>query len=222
MLGLFGGLGSAGMGLFQGLGKGYNDPSKKAKEMLGQIPGQTEKYYSPYMQAGQGALGDLQNQYKDLLGGDIQSKLGESYKESPGYQGRLKDALTLGQNQSARGGFTGTPMDTEQLMGIQDKLSSEDYNNYLQNQLGLYGLGLSGEQGLNQQGFDASKGMADTLGNVLSQQAGYDYAGKAGKNAYQSGGWENLFKGLGSAGSSMTPSGWEQMMQLFGGGGKGA
>lgn len=221
ILGLGGGLGSAGMGLFQGFGGGYHDPSKEANNIIGQIPGATEKYYSPYMQAGQGALGDLQNQYKDLLGGNVQNRLGESYKESPGYQFKLKQALGAGSNAAAQGGMLGTPMHQQDNMTLANDIASQDYGDYINRQLGLYGQGLSGEQGLNQMGFDANKGMADTTGNALNQQAALSYAGQAGRNTYQQGGWNNLFSGLGAAGQSLAPSGWEQMMKLFGGHGRG-
>ena len=225
-LGVGGGVGQATGGLFNLFGK-HNNPADAANKTIGQIPGQTQPYYQPYMEAGKGALSDLQNQYKGLLGGDVQNQLGSSYKQSPGYQARLKDALTLGQNQSARGGFTGTSMDTENLMGIQDKLSSEDYNNYIKNQLGLYGLGLGGEEGLNNQGFNANKGMADTIGNVLGQQGAYNFMGQQGENQAKSHGLSDLFSGLGTAGASLFggPAGssaWQSLINLFGGGGKGA
>lgn len=220
-LGILSGLGQTGMGIYQGFGGGYNDPSKKATQMLGQIPGQMQPYYSPYMNAGKGAMESLQNQNKDLLSGATQNKLGENYKESPGYQFKLKQAMQQGGAAAARGGYLGTPMDQQDSMDIANGLASQDYNDYIKNQIGLYNTGYGGEQGINQMGFDANKGMADTIGNVTGQQAGLSYAGEAGKNTYKQGGWNNAFSGLGQAASSFAgiPP-W--LIQALSGQGKGA
>ncbi len=193
-----GGLGQFGYGLAQlfGLGKGKN-PADAANKRLDEIPGKTKGYYDPYMQAGQGALGSLQNQYADLLGGNTQSKLGESYKQSPGYQRALQEALGGGNNAAAAGGMLGTPAHQEQNMNLASDIASKDYNNYLQNQIGLYGQGLQGQQGLNQMGYNANTGYADMLANLAQQQGQYDYAGQAGKNQQNSEMWKNIFGGGG-------------------------
>lgn len=219
IFGIGSGLAQAGMGAYQGFGGGYNDPTKGAKNMIGQIPGKTEGYYSPYMEAGKGAMSDLQNQYKNLLSGDTQNQLGANYKESPGYQFKLKQAMQQQGNAAARGGYLGTPMDQQNAAEVGNGLASDDYNQYIQNQMGLYGQGLQGEQGLNQMGYDANKSMADTWGNSMNQQAALDYAGKAGKNTYQQGGWQNAIAGLGQAGSSAM--GMPDWMKYFMGNGKG-
>lgn len=225
-LGIGGGLGQAAGGLFSIFGNQKN-PADAANKRIGQIPGQLEGYYSPYMNAGKGALGDLQNQYKDLLGGNIQNKLGENYKESPGYQFKLKQAMQQGGAAAARGGYLGTPMDQQQSMQLGNDIASQDYNDYIKNQMGLYGLGLTGEQGLNNQGFDANKEMADAWGNTLGAQGAYDFMGQQGANQRQSQGMGDLFKGLGTAGASYFggPAGgaaWKTLMGLFSGQGKGA
>jgi len=224
-LGIGGGLGSAAGGAWNLLGNKTN-PADVANKTIGQIPGKSEQYYSPYMQAGQGALSDLQNQYKGLLAGDTQNQLGANFKESPGYQWKLKQALQNQSNAAAQGGYLGTPMSQQNAAEVGNGLASEDYNNYLQNQMGLYGMGLQGEQGLNNQGFDANKAMADTWGSTLGQQGAYDFAGQAGKNASKASGLSDLFSGLGTAGASFFggPAGgatWSSLMNLFNGQGKG-
>ena len=218
-LGIGGGLGQAGGGLWNIFGNQTN-PADAANKRIGEIPGKTEDYYSPYMNAGKGAMESLQNQNKNLLSGETQNQLGASYKQSPGYQQRLKDAMTLAQGQSARGGYTGTPMDTNNLLARQEALSQDDYQKYLQNQIGLYNTGYGGEQDLNHQGFEANKGMADIWGSTLGQQGAYDYAGQAGKNKRQSQGMSDLFSGLGTAGATAAfgPAGglgFEALMKLF-------
>ncbi len=222
MMGMGGGLGTAAGGLWSMFNK-PNDPTKGASNMVGQIPGQTLPYYQPYMDAGKGAMSDLQNQYKDLLSGDKQNQLGANFKEGPGYQYALKNALQAGTNASAAGGMLGTPMHQEQNMGIGEGLAGKEFQNYMQNQMGLYGTGLQGEQGLNQMGFDANKNYADQLANTMNQQAMYNFMGQQGQNQAKQQGMSNIFSGLGTAAGSFFGgpaggAGMDWLMKMFGGG----
>lgn len=219
LLGMGGGLGTAAGGAFNLFGGGGKNPADAANKYISQIPGQTQQYYSPYMDAGKGAMSDLQNQYKNLLSGDVQNQLGANYKQSPGYQFKLNQALLGANNASAAGGRSGTPMDQQQQMDLAQGLASQDYNDYIKNQMGLYGLGLGGEEGINKMGFDANKSMADTVGNALSQQGAYSYAGQAGQNAGRAQGMSDLFSGLGMLGGGLAGGGWSQLAKLFGLGG---
>ncbi len=202
-LGIGGGLGTAAGGAWNMFGGGQKNPADAANKTIGQIPGQTQPYYQPYMDAGKGAMGNLQNQYKDLLSGNTQNQLGASYKESPGYQAALKAALGAGNNAAAAGGMLGTPAHEAQNMGIASDEASKDYENYIKNQMGLYGAGLSGNEGLNAQGFQANQDYANTLANTLGQQGAYQFAGQAGKNASNAQGMGNIFSGLGMAAGSL-------------------
>jgi hypothetical protein len=224
-LGIGGGLGTAAGGMSSLFGNTPN-PADAANNRIGQIPGQVGQYYSPYMDAGKGALGDLQNQYKDLLGGDTQNKLGANFKESPGYQYNLQQAMQAGDRSAAAGGMLGGGTNQISNMNTASGLADQGYKDYMANQMNLYGQGLQGEQGLNQQGFDASKGMADTMGNVLSQQGAYDFMGQQGKNQQKSQGLSDLFTGLGTAGATAFGgpaggAGFKALMGLFGGKGQG-
>lgn len=210
------GLGQAAGGLNTIFGKQPKNPGIVANNYISQIPGQTKPYYQPYMDAGKGALSDLQNQYKDLLSGNTQNQLGANFKESPGYAFNLKQAMQAGNNANAAGGTLGTPMHQEQNADYAHGLASQDYNNYMQNQIGLYGSGLQGEQGLNNQGFEANKGYADTLGNALSQQGAYGFAGQTGQNQYKQQGMSDIFGGLGGAAAGLGGNQFAQLLKLFG------
>lgn len=190
-----GGLATGIAGLF---GMGGKNPADAGMKYLNQIPGQTQPYYQPYMDAGKGALSDLQNQYKDLLGGNVQNRLGENYKESPGYQFALQQALNASNNAHAAGGQLGIPAHEQANMGIAQGLAAKDYNDYIQNQLGLYGQGLQGEQGINQMGYNANTGFADLLANLGSAKAQYGAAGADWKNQQNKDAWSNIFGGFGS------------------------
>ena len=195
-MGIGSGLGQAAGGLAGMFGRGQKNPADAANKYFNQIPGQTKQYYQPYMEAGKGAMSDLQNQYKDLLGGGVYDKLGAGYKESPGYQFKLKQALGAGGNAAAMGGMLGTPQHQEQAMDTANGLASQDFNDYLGKQMGLYGLGLQGTQGLNQMGYNANSDYGSMLANLLGQQGQYAYAGQAGKNQQGSQNMNNIFGGI--------------------------
>lgn len=225
-MGMGSGIGSAAGGFWNMFNQGKN-PATGASNMIGQIPGQMKPYYQPYMDAGKGALSDLQNQYKDLLSGDKQNQLGANFKEGPGYQYALKNALQAGTNASAAGGMLGTPMHQEQNMDIGEGLAGREYQNYMANQMGLYNSGLAGEQGLNQMGFDANTNYANALANVTGKQADYAYEGQKGMNEGRSNAMSNIFSGLGTAagsflggpmGGAAGGTGMDWLMKLFGGG----
>ena len=216
MLGLGGGLGTAAGGFYNLFGGGGKNPADVANKTIGQIPGQTEQYYSPYMDAGKGALSNLQNQYKDLLGGNVQNQLGANYKESPGYQFKLKQGMMAGNNAAGAGGMLGTPMHQQEAMQLGNDIASQDYNDYLKNQMGLYGLGLGGNEGLNQMGYNASNEQANNVANTLGQQGAYNFMGQQGKNQLKQSGMGNIFSGLGMAAGSLIPGG-SFLKYLFGG-----
>ena len=218
---LFGGLGLAGGSMWNMNHPGKN-PGDVANGYINQIPGQTQQYYSPYQQAGKGAMSDLQNQNKGLFGGTTQNQLGESYKESPGYKFALEQALAGGNNAAAAGGQLGLPQHEQQNMGIAQGLAAKDYNDYMNRQTDLYKTGYAGTQDINKMGFDANKSYSDMIANALSQQAGYGFAGQAGQNAMNASNSSGLFKGLGMLGGGLAGGpvgsavgGW--LGSLFGG-----
>lgn len=210
-----GGLG-AGLGSFLG-----GDPYKAARKYYDQIPGATRGNYDPYINAGRGALDTLQGQYGQLIGnlpglqgqynqlmqdpGSVFNKIGGGYQQSPGYQFALDQAMGAGKNAAAAGGMAGSPQHQQQAMQTATGLANQDYYNYMQNALGLYGqglqgagnlygMGLQGYQGLNQMGFNASDQMSRIIADALSQQGNMAYAGQNARN--QSIG--NTLGGLGS------------------------
>ncbi len=196
------GMGALGGGL-GGLFGGNSNPADKANRRLDQIPGQAGQYYDPYIGAGQGALGSLQGQYPGLLNnpGGKMNDIGQSYKQSPGFQFALEQALGAGNRSAAAGGMAGSPMNQQMNMQTATDMASKDYNDWMKNALGLYGAGLSGEQGMSQMGFEAGKSKSDLIAQQLAQQAAYDYQGQAAKNA--SNPWGNILGGLGMLGGSM-------------------
>ena len=180
-------------------GGGSSNPADAAQPYLNQIPGVAHQGYDPYINRGLDAGGKAQTQYDRLLSdptGFI-NEIMKNYKESDSYN-FAKDRLTKEMgNTAAAGGIAGTPLDQmNQAEGVQGLLS-KDMQQYLQNALGVYGTGLSGEQGLYDTGFNASSNLTDALGGALNQQAGLAFQGQQQKNMDRNAKWNMLAKALG-------------------------
>ncbi len=181
----------------------------KAMPFLNQMPGQISPYYQPYVDSGHQALGQyqgqvgqltgmlpgLQNQYQGLMNNpqDIISRLGGTYHQSPGYQFNLNQGEEAINNAAAAGGMAGSPQHQYQAGQLASNFANQDYNQYmdrimglfgqgLQGSQGLYGAGLQGLQGLNEQGYGASTGLAGDLASILSNKANLGYAGQNNQN----------------------------------------
>ncbi len=193
-----------------------NDPSKEAMSYLEKIPGTVSPYYQPYIGAGtQGLQGlqDVMSQYTGLTKDPtaVMNKIGSQYTASPGYQWNLGQGLKAANQASAAGGMAGSPAEQAEMAKYAQGLASQDYGDYMNRALGLYGTGLQGMGGTSQfqsqLGYGASNELANTLANVLGSQAKLKYAGQVAQNQSNGG----LFGGLGSMVSG-----------LFGGGGGGS
>ena len=207
------------MGMFDSIfGSGGSDPSKKAMPYLQQVPGTVSPYYQPYINSGGQALNTLQGQYSNLINnpGGTMNQIGSSYQQSPGYQFSLQQALYGANNASAAGGMAGSPQGVQNDETLATNLANQDYYNYLNHALGLYGAGLEGEQGLNQMGYHASDALAKELSRNLYSEAGLSYAGQASKNASSQG----LLGGLFGAGTTL--GGDYLLGSMLGGGAGGA
>jgi hypothetical protein len=217
------GLGSVAQGvsgLFGHKNKGAStqtNPADSANPYYSQIPEKALPYYKPYMEVGQDALRNLTTEYGRMTNNpeDLYNKFGSGYKESAGYQTRLQSALQAAQNASAAGGMLGTPQYQQQAAQIANDMSAKDYEDYLNHILGIYGGGIQGQQGIENQGYDASKAYANLLGNAISAQGQNAYAGQAGQNAAQAAqnaqnqqnraqSWGNIYGGLDLGGKALT------------------
>lgn len=180
---------------------GGKNPADKAMPYYNQIPGQTNQYYQPYFEAGTSTLPGLQQQYGALTSdpGSMMNKFGESYKSSPGLEFAIQQALQASGNAAAAGGMAGSPQHQQQNMQLANDIASQDYNNWMNNALGLYGAGLSGQQGLAGMGQTAGQNQADMIAQTLAQQGNLQFQGQAQKNKNQSDLFGNLFKGAGMA-----------------------
>ena len=190
---------ASAVGGIAGLFHKNKNPADVANKTIGQIPGSVNPYYQPYIDSGKGALGKLQGEYGKMINntGDLYNQLGSGYKESPGYQFRLQQAMNAGNNASAAGGMAGSSQHEQQNMQVAGDMADADFEKYMNHVMGLYGQGIEGEKGLNTQGYDASSSYGNLVGSVLGQQGQNAYAGQAGENASNAKNWSNIFSSSG-------------------------
>lgn len=112
-----------------------SNPANAANSYLDQIPGQ---YMNP----------------------EMYNTIASQYKQSPGYDYRLKQALGGVNNAQAAGGMLGSRQNQKFAAETSEGLADQDFNNYMQQRMG----------------------MGDVMGNVTGQKAQYAYGGESGKN----------------------------------------
>lgn len=222
--GIASGLGGVGAGLFDMFGS-QDNPYDAAKGSYDQIPGMMKQYMNPYVQAGQGAMGQLQNQYGNLMGGlsglqgqynslmndpsAMYNKLAGGYHQSPGFQWQMGQGMNAANNAAAAGGMAGSPQHQQQAASMAEGLANQDFQNYMGKTLGMFGMGLEGNQGLynqglqgmqgiNQMGYGASNELSQSLANALMSQGNMAFSGQAAQNQSQGQGMGNMFSGLAS------------------------
>src|ERR1700685_1979054 len=141
----------------------YNNPANAAMPYLDKIPGAVSPYYKQYQDRGGRAGENLESEYGQLTGnpGDLYSKLGEGYKQSPGYQFKLQQALMAGNNAAAAGGLAGSGQHQQINEQTANDIASGDFNDYMKNIMGLYNTGIKGQEGLNEQGYNANNEFAN-------------------------------------------------------------
>lgn len=161
-----------------------------------QIPGAIQPYYQPYMDAGTQAIPQLEQQYTNLITdpGATFNQMGQSFQQSPGFDFQMQQALQGSNQAAAAGGMAGSPQHEQQNQQLATNLANQDYYNYMNQVMGLYGQGLHGEQDLMHTGYDASKSYSDQIAQALAQQANLQYANDASKNSM----WNDFAKGIGT------------------------
>lgn len=176
----------------------YKNPAESAMPYLNQMGGQSGQYLNPYITAGQGAMGQLQGQYGNLISnpGQMFNQFGQSFQQSPGYQWQLGQGLQAANQAAAAGGMLGTPAHQQQSQQVAQGLANQDYYNYMNPVMNMYGQGLQGLQGINQMGYGASNQMANTLMEQLMAQAQTAAYGTQGQNQNIGGSIGSILSGI--------------------------
>lgn len=162
----------------------YTNPANSAQNYFNQIPGTISPYYQPYINAGQQSLNTLMGQYNNLLTnpGSVIAMAGSGYQQSPGYQYNYNQAVQGADEAAAAGGMLGTPSNQQTAAAAGGNVANQDYQNYLNQSIGLYKTGLNGEEGINQMGYNASNELAQSLAAALMNQGSMAYAGQGNQN----------------------------------------
>ncbi len=165
---------------------GYTNPANTAMPYLNQVPGTISPYYQPYIDAGNQSLSTLMQQFNTLLTdpGAIMQMAGSGYQQSPGYQYQYNQGMNAANSAAAAGGMLGTPYEQQDAASMANNLANQDYQQYLNQTLDLYGKGLSGEEGIDSQGYNASNELATGLATNLNNQAGLAYNGQVNQNQH--------------------------------------
>lgn len=160
------------------------NPADAALPYLEKIPGAVGPYLEPYVQSGREAE-EFTNPYYESMASDpgaFIDALMKGYKPSEGYrfkQGQLERAM---RNESAAGGFIGTPYAQQQQAELVQGLLGQDMQQFLNNLLGVQATGMSGYEGRTRRGFEAASDLANIYGSNLGQMAGLRYQGGAQQN----------------------------------------
>lgn len=165
-----------------------NNPSEQYKSLLGNNP--SAQY--------QGLLSNNpSSQYQELANNPngVMDRLGSGYQQSPGYQYNVDQATRASNNASSAGGFVGSPQQQAQMAKEISGMASQDYNQYLNNAMGLHSQGLQGMGHLYDTGLNGMsnmygmglQGMGNLYGQGLSglqgmSNQGYGAAGAASGN----------------------------------------
>jgi hypothetical protein len=181
----------------------YKNPADAANPYLQQIPDTLKPYYQPFIDAGANALSTSQNQFNQLSTnpGGRMNEIGQSFQQSPGFDFQVQQAMQGSNQAAAAGGMAGSPQHEQQNMQLANNLANQDYYNWLGNALGIYKVGLGGEQDISKMGYGASNELAQSLSNNLLSQAMLQYQGQAGENQREGTNWADLAGGaaLGAA-----------------------
>lgn len=195
-----GGFGGLFGGLLGNLFGGYKNPADAGMPYLNDLKNQLPGYYQDYINRGQRMGGQLEGQYGQLMNdpGNRLNQIGQGYKQSPGFQFAMQQALQGGNHAAAAGGMAGSPAHEQQNMQLANNVASQDYNQWLSNALGMYNTGLQGGQNMYGIGANSSNALAGNMSQLAGTQAQLAYEGQNAQNQRDSGMWGSMGSGLGS------------------------
>jgi hypothetical protein len=186
-----GGAGAAGSllgGLFGDSGAPYEDAMKQYQDWANKA----QNVQNPYLQAGQGAIGDYQNWLKKQQdpSGFINNMMNQ-YQESPYAKFLQQQSIRGGQNAASASGLMGSTPFAQQLQQNAGNIASGDMNQWLQNVLGINTQYGQGQQNLMTGGQNAANALTGMYGDMGRQMGEAAYGKKAGQNQD----WSNMIGG---------------------------
>lgn len=175
---------------------GYKNPAKQGMNYLNQSAAEQQGYYEPYMRHGEEMYGPMSQQYNALMNdpGGRMNQIGQSYQQSPGFKFALQQALQGSGAAQAAGGMAGTPQHEQQNMQLATNMANQDYNQWLQQALGQYDVGLGGAQNVYGIGANSANSLANNMRNIRQDQSELGYKQGQYDNAHNSDLWSGIGK----------------------------
>jgi hypothetical protein len=192
--GMLGG-GLAGLlgGLFGNSGAPYGDAMKQYQQWIQKAQGAQ----NPFLQAGQGAIGNYQNWLQSMQNpsGFINNLMGQ-YQQSPWAKYQQDQSMRAANNIGSASGLTGsTPLQLQAQQNAQN-ISSGDMNQWLQNVLGINTQYGAGNQYLMGQGANAANSLTNLYGTAGANMGQMAYGQGAGQN-------QDFWNTIGGAGEAL-------------------
>lgn len=197
----------------QGLSSMFSQsPYEAAAKQMQNLKGEISPYLNPYINSGKNSMSTLEQQYQQMLQNPQQllASLGQGYQQSPGYQNQMDQSMSAIMSAMGAGGQLGGTAHQYQAGQMAGDIANQDYQNWLSQVLGLYGGGITGNQGMMNQGYNAANSMSDYLSQNLANQA--ELAAMQGQNQQQ--GLGSLLGGLGGSGGSGGMSGLSSLFSF--------
>lgn len=189
------GLGGMLGGMFGDSGKPYD----AAMQQYQQWANKGQSTQQPYLNAGQGAIGDYQQwlQGQKDPSGFINNLMGQ-YQESPYAKYMQQQSMNAGQNAASASGLMGSTPMQQQMQQNAGNIASGDMNNWLQSVLGINTNYGQGQNNLMTGGQNAANKLTDMYSQMGQNMGQAAYGKEAGK---QSDFWNTIGGGLGMIGS---------------------
>jgi len=164
---------------------GGKNPANAASPYMNQIAPMAEKNLQPWQNQGQEAQQGNQQQYNRMMSdpASFYSDLRATYKPSSGFEFKKDQMMRGARGLAAAGGRTNTPENEQAQMKLANDLLSQDENEYIQNLMGIHGMGLQGNENIAQRGFGAAGDLTNVLGTTLGNQGQLAFKGQENKNA---------------------------------------
>lgn len=188
------GLGSLLSGLFTNSGAPYQAGMQQLQQYLQQM----QQMQNPYMQAGQGAIGNYQNMLGNMSNpSQFINNLMQNYQQSPNATYQMAQGQRANNNAASASGLLGSTPFQQQSQQTAQGISSQDMNQWLQNALGVNSQALGGYGNLMNMGENATNSLMNQYGQYGQDMGqlsfGQQYAQNQGLGQEIQGGLNFLF-----------------------------
>lgn len=176
-------IGSGLIGILGGLFGNSGGPYSDAMNQYQQWIQQAQNAQNPFLQAGQGAIGNYQNWLSGMQDpSKFINNLTSQYKQSPWAQYQQQQAMRSAQNMGSASGLTGSSPLQLQAQQNASNISSGDMQNWLGNVLGINSQYGAGNQFLMNQGANAANALTNLYGNAGANMGNMAYNQSAAGN----------------------------------------